>query len=619
MAADDCARCGIPTVPGASFCHGCGVRVDVVVADLDLFGPPGGTPQAYAAGEPTGERLKTALGLGVVLALVALAVVYIGSVDSDPATDDATADATEFTDETDAEGATADVERLDDVIDEAADLVARSAGRLVEHSQIALGEGWPISALRHNGEAMAFVAPTSTYHFSEVGLDLWVGPDFDQLTKVPLVLPTGVEVADVALVAGRLLAVGSNESGELTAWHSDDGRLWVVEDIPGPEPRLRMPFGGEDNWSISDSEILVGAAGVGVLVTRHQDSYIEIMTTAFDHFGLPLDDLGFFQVYEDVDSVSLAAPFGFIFATVETGALELNETRFDGEPPPMAWLFNDGDGWVWQQFETPWLQSAGVDREGNFFAMEWRNSGPQLLRSVDGLTWTETAVTGDINFILPWGDGLLTTSQTDLEVTVDGDLDRLGMGEIAPSGSDGGWYFGLRSGADGVVVAWQSWDLGVSGPVSASLLKDGYSLSSDDGWTLEFRRDGDIVWSTEGQPSADEYEADLDRRVVALLDPETGDSLVEFSLDELQQLASETNTYRKSSSDQVLFSHDLEDWYRGLIGTVAEPTSVWHGGAEFVDEQLAVFGLREGDPWGYSSPLIELWVFDLPSDGSDGG
>jgi hypothetical protein len=606
-------------VPGAFFCHGCGLRLDVAVAELDVFAPLSSTPQGYAAGEPTGERLKTALGVVAVLALVALAVVYIGSVDPDPTTDDATADATDLTDATDAEGATEDVEPPEEVIDHGADLVANDAGRLGKHSQIALGEGWPISALRHNGEAMAFVAPRSSYLFTEVGLDLWVGPDFDQLTKVPLVLPTGVEVADVALVDDRLLAVGSDESGELAAWRSDDGRRWVDEALPGPEPRLRRRWGSDGDWSISDSEILVGEAGVGVLVSRHHDSYIEIMTTAFDHFGLPVDELGSFQVYEDFESVSLAGPFGFIFATVETERLELNEPRFDEEPPPMTWLFNDGDGWVWQQFETPWLQSSGVDHEGNFFAMEWRDNGPKLLRSSDGVTWTETAVTGEINSIIPWGDGLLTASQTDLGVTIDGDLDRLGMREIAPPGSESGSYFGLQSGADGVFVAWQSWDRGPAGPASASLLKDGYALSSDDGWALELRRDGDIVWSTEGQPAAEKYAADIDRRAIILLDPDTGDPLVEFLVEELDQLVYQSNNYRKSISDRVLFSYDLEDWYGGLIGTFDEPASVWHEGGEFIDDQLAVFTHGEGDHWGNSSPLFELWVFDLPSDGSNGG
>lgn len=618
MAADDCVRCGTHTVPGASFCHGCGLRLDVVVAELDLFAPPGSTPQGYAAGELTGERLKTAAGVVAVLALVALAVVYIGSVESEPAADDAAepTDETELTDEGEEDGATEDVDPPEDETD----LVAKSAGRLVKHSQFVLGEGWPVSALRHNGEAMAFVAPRSTYLVSRVGLDLWVGSDFGELTKVPLVLPTGAEVADVALVDDRLLAVGSDESGELTAWRSDDGRVWADEALPGPEPRLRRRWRGDGDWLISDSEILVGEAGVGVLVSRHQDSYIEIMTTAFDHFGLPLEELGSFQVYEDFESVSLAGPFGFIFATVGSEGLELGDRSFDEEPPPTVWLFNDGDGWVWQQFDTPWLQSAGVDHEGNFFAMEWQNTGPQLLRSSDGVTWAETRVTGEIDSLIPWGDGLLTASQNDLGVTIDGDLDRLSMNEIAPTASERGWYFGLRSGAEGVAVSWQSWDSGESsGPATASLLRDGYALSTDDGWSLELRRDGDIVWSEGRQPSTDKYSADLGRRTITLLDPETGDALVEFSSDELRQLADQANTYRKSISDQVLFSYDLEDWYRGLIGTFDQPASVWYEGAEFVDEQLAVFASREGDQWGQASPAIELWVFDLPPDGGDGG
>ena len=35
---------------------------------------------------------------------------------------------------------------------------------------------------------------------------------------------------------------------------------------------------------------------------RHVDPFIEVMTTAFDHLGLPLEDFGSFQVYEDFES-----------------------------------------------------------------------------------------------------------------------------------------------------------------------------------------------------------------------------------------------------------------------------------------------------------------------------
>lgn len=606
MAGDHCVRCGTRRVSDADFCHSCGLRLEVVVAELDVFAPRGSSPQGYAEPELSGERLKTAVGVMAVLALVALAVVYIGGADTEPTAEDKASD--ELSNDPEDEAIVEDVEQVDDEIDGAiTDLTARSAGRLTERSSAELGDGMPVGVVRHNGELMVFVAPKASYIATNVGLDLWVGPELEELTLVAAVLPEGAVVGDVAVVDGRLLAVGQSELGEFTAWRSDDGRSWTSERLPGPD--LGTPL------SMVGRGIFVGDAGIGVLASGEENNLFGIAATVLlEDLGLILADLDAYELYRESDSMTLAAPFRFRLVTATFEELGLDENSLFREPPPMVWLFDDGNGWEWQELESNWLQSVGIDDQGGFYGVEWGDSGQRLLRSTDGLSWTGSRLSGDLNSLITWGDGLLVTFQADLAIRVDDDFDRLGLNELVPSAAERGWPHSVTAVGSGAAVAWEYSDgPRATPPRSASLLKDGFVLATEDGWTLELSQDGDVVWGSTSRD--DSYAVDLDSRTITLLDPETGDEIVGFTVGELQQLAAQVNRYEKTISDQVLFSYDLENWHRALIGGVSNPATVWREGIESIDGGLAVFGYRGGAQWGYASPSLELWIYDLPPRG----
>jgi len=608
MAAEACARCGTTTVPDASYCHRCGLRLDVVVTDLDVFAPPGSSPQGYSDEPGSGERLKTAVGVFAVLAVVALAVVYVGSVDGQKDADDALpGDVDEgpadISDEVEPES-----EEEDSTDGDA--LVARTVNPMTQVSHAELGQGLPVGVLRHNGEAMVFMAPMTSHVVSTVGLDLWVGPQFDQLTKVPLVIPEGVQVSDVAVVDGALLAVGSDEEGQLIAWRSADGRSWTPESIPEPEY--------DDAWSSMPQQILVGEAGVGVMVDQvGRDGYEAYLLSVLEHFGLGQEDLGSLHLGDDGTSTALVGPFGFVFGRADTDEFEFVQPWFEAEPPSMGWLFNDGDGWIWQYLDTPYVQSAGVDENGGFFRVQWEDGRSNLQRSTDGRTWTSSPLSGEFESLVPWGNGLLTVSPTaDLSFGHDGEVDRLGMPALAPSTSEGGALSGLQLGADGVVVQWHDWGFGnpLAQP-SATLLKDGYALSTEDGWSLELWREGELVWSSNGSPRPETFATDLDTRTVLLLDDQTGEPIVEFTIADLQALAEQVHPSPSTLSARILFSRNLEDWHQGLPGTFEDPVSLRWRGVEFIDDQIAVFGYRDSVNRGPTVPATELWMFRVPSEG----
>ncbi len=603
MAADSCVRCGTRVVSGADFCHRCGLKLDVVVAELDVFAPPGSSPQGYTDSEPSGERLKTAMGVAAVLGLVALAVVYIGGAETEPVAHEAASN--ELSDDGDAEVTDDEVEQAAELTDGATtDLTARAVGRLIERSSAEVGVGLPVSVVRHNNELMVFVAPRASYFSPNVGLDLWVGPELDQLTRVPGVLPEGAVVSDVAVVDGGLLAVGQGELGDLTAWRSDDGRSWKSEPLPGSDP--------DGSWPMVGRRIHVGDAGIGVLASgQDQTPFGPAAATFLEDLGLSLADLDSYDLYRESDSISLGARFGFRLATATFDELGLDESTMNGRQPPMIWLFDDGTGWEWQELEWDWVQSVGTDDQGGFYGIGWGDAGQELVRSTDGRSWTGSRLSGDLTSLIPSGDGLLVTFQSDLALRVGNEFDKLDMRDLIPSAADGGRPHSITAVGSGAAVAWEFWGgPRVTSPPSASLLKDGFVLATEDGWTLELSRDRDVVWRSTGRE--DSYDVDLESRTITLLDQETGAAIVGFTVAELQQLADQVNQRDKLVSDQVLFSYDLENWYRALIGGVSNPATVWHEGIEFIDGGVAVFGYRGGTQWGFASPSLELWIFDLP-------
>ncbi len=613
MAVDDCVRCGTHTVPDASFCHRCGLRLDVLVADVDLFAPPGSHPQGYADDVSPGERLKTTLGVVGVLALIALAVAYVGSVDGEADAEDAAAEESVEDDGAQAGEDSPDAEDIvhDDEESGSEDgIVARSVGRLTVLANVDVGQGWPVGVTQLGDEAMVFISPRESYLQRNAGLDLWVGPDFNTLTKVAGVIPAGVDIEDVEGSPDGLIAVGGDSEGSLMVWRSVDGREWTSEVLPVPDIGPDLLFTG--------SQIVVGPAGVGVAVNRGFGGFFGDSTSAvLDYFGLPAEAVDDFQVWEEHDSATLVGPFGFEFASATLEELGLPERPVEGQPSPVLWMFDDGSGWESQDFETPWLQSLGVDEEGHFYASEWRGPGTQLLRSVDGHEWVETDLNSDADSVVPWQDGILRGTPFDLSLLVGDSIDHIGLRDIAPTAGADGSYINLVLRADGVAVTYRSWsNPQVAGPVSATLLKRDYSLTTEDGWSLELRQGDTIVWSQSGPGPAGPYTADVQNRTVTLLDQESGEELIEFSIDELRHLSQSSQVFEKSVPDQLLFSYDLEDWYRGVIGSVSEPASAWFRGAEHVGDSLAIFGYRSTHtPWGTAAPDVELWVFELPPEG----
>ena len=68
------------------------------------------------------------------------------------------------------------------------------------------------------------------------------------------------------------------------------------------------------------------------------------------------------------------------------------------------------------------------------------------------------------------------------------------------------------------------------------------------------------------------YRYDFDADIITILDPDSGDALVTFTVDELRQLEWETNQDLGpvASTRQILYSADTVTWHRNTFESIAD-------------------------------------------------
>jgi hypothetical protein len=227
-----------------------------------------------------------------------------------------------------------------------------------------------------------------------------------------------------------------------------------------------------------------------------------------------------------------------------------------------------------------------------------------------------------------WGDGYVGLGDNgvpDVLISDDGRTwQGADLGESFPPGMI--WYpTGFAAGDGGIGVMSETWvaDTTPRGvPDPPSIERDGHTLSLDHRTgrlTLDSAQ-GAQSWSVWTEQSQDGIELDLEKRVVAFLDSNTGEPTVSFSFDELNEM--ESALYPSSSGGVYhrgfSFSADGANWTMQNMATeIGEDGRVLE--LEVTDDHVVALVSRDPDwtrPYGVES--FEIWSAVIPDEASSG-
>ncbi len=421
------------------------------------------------------------------------------------------------------------------------------------------------------------------------GIRVWTSPDGAAWSVQEGAFPAGeaaLWLTRLVPAGGRALAVAEEfplgepgapldaTSGRIAVYATSDGLTWDRRPLPLPEIEDLGPF---EYVTVTIEDAVGGPAGAvirGIAFTQ-----IDVEAVARERFGLEPDQIDGWMT--DEERVEITRTDG---ATVHVTYDELGISRTPGEvdlATRLLWHTVDGDSWSLVE-DVPLLaldmRAAGAATAEGFVAAGFDESGPAMLTSPDGRTWTalDLGRFGDVGEILGVaGDGYSAVAVTRMR---DGSL----MAWTSPDGTTWSRLLELPVGTGsvdvgelavgplGIVVTLVEYDDGPAPdmPDINVIEKDGLVLTFDfgasrltlvDGATGEVLVDETVDFDREIPPEfVDVSEEDGQ---VTINHPDTGEPLLTYGPEEAM-----------SGSEQVLESAEA--------AADSFAVSTWHIGAE---------------------------------------
>ncbi len=530
-----------------------------MVAEIDLFGEQTRHEPFVESGASAPSRLSVLAGAIGVAALVGAAVFVVdwGTETTDDEDALVEEEASEVPDSEPAGVQSVDVGAAEEV------LVERG-GRLVWDSGTELGAGWPLPIVEYQDSLYLFAQSAGPWEASgQSDLAAWRSFDGQQWESLGAVSAIRGHVRAVAASPAGLVMVGTGENQEPMAWTSTDAVSWDGAQLPGGD---RTP------GLVPDGVVATGDLIVISATEAWSNVYQRVNEAVAEYTGLDIDsgEVGFGW---SGSTVSLFGPLGLRLLEVSAEELGLSEDDFvalngpSGPPESAVWSSTDGgESWTVAELDGLFVQGLSVGQNGDILATGFGAGRPGLYVSTDGQVWEPQGSTF-LRSARVWNERLVAVRDDEtggLVTSTDGvEWQPVPVTDLLSGGFE--WHISeIAAGPSGIAVIAEGFNESFE-PQSrtATLLKDGYSLTARGQSRLELKRDGITLLSTTlHTPNvSQDFVLDMEQATVTFVDNTTGEAYVTFTFGELRAL--EAEIFGGSDSDwhqQVLVSVDSVTW-----------------------------------------------------------
>jgi len=611
MAGDVCGSCGSEVLSDARFCHVCGRRLGVEPIDFDIYGTGrsiGGSSDPLTT-EPSRKKALLAVSALVVVFVAGLAVFNWVTSDDAPsaAPPDTTTLPSTVPPTTSVEGSS---------VDESPGTLLDVGDPLAWHQGPVIGELMPLGIVEHDGQVLFFASEPGQRFGPEatgLGLAAWRSGDGASWESLGRVIDPPNELASVAASPNGMVAVGRSSEGAAAIWRSVDGIGWDMEVLPEASPSTSDNVVPTMAASIGGIDVVVGVSGARDPLARFYRAWQDLT-------GRSADDFNFSLTARAESNFEVRGPFGLLLDSLSAEDLGLtqDDLRFalsGGASEHSAVVWSSTDGADWQISILGRIFPVGLAVTGNKFVLAGQGQADsRIWMSDDGTAWQDMS-DGSIRVasIVSWGQMLLAArvqDSVDLVVSGDGvDWQSIGLAGVLPD------LYSLipgfvTAGDDGVAVAAIQVSFGPDSqqpPAEAILVKDGYTLTANQGGGLELRRGEETLLTVIGfSAGQDDFISDLGGGTVTFVDPTTSDPYITFTLDELRELeaAAGFDFSPVTQRSLILYTSDTKTW---SITNVDDITS---GHTSVTAIQVTSLGLITGMT---SIPKVRLSATNRPT------
>lgn len=514
-----------------------------------------------------------------------------------------------------------DVEQPIDLENFSVDQLAR--GEPFEwQSRLRVVEGYPIALLPHDDALYLFATEVPNFSgFERGGLRAWRSSD--GLTWEPLgqVIDESQMIGSVSSTGQGLVALGS-DSGRpgLGIWISQDGTDWISHEIS---------IEGTDDLATIYPNTAGGTDDLLVV-----SGFVEI-----DHLAPLRGQLGEIADYGwGADVIAgelhyiLYGSLGWPLVAVSAEELGLSEEDQETITEAVS-SYDDITAEIWVKKgdsdfrratipEASWIDRIGTTPDGEMIAHGWGSLGARSWITTDGVNWEESPRPARHYLNDRWGDRLVAphpNGAPSVLVSSDGEeWEEIGPGENFP-GSLQWWTAAVAAGPGGIAMSIEGWDDSQQ-PFPTPMSSQPVRIVNGDGtltidhqssqYTLEIL-DRTYTWSI---TSRDGIEVDLETPSLRFLDPESGEPLISFPLEDIVNAQRDVFTMDRQDTNRhgvFAFTSDGNDW---TIESMEELSS-----AEFAhllavtDRHVVAAAVDSAGFFNPSSPPgFEVWTAAIP-------
>jgi hypothetical protein len=286
----------------------------------------------------------------------------------------------------------------------------------------------------------------------------------------------------------------------------------------------------------------------------------------------------------------------------------------------------NGASWITSEFDGGHVMSVTTNEDGELVALGYGMFGMEAWTSTDGVVWTSQSAVGEVDSLTPWNDGLVASRYLGRSAQIvysdnGEDWETLGTEELLPD--ELSWsYYPLAAGGAGIAAVGhgydESMDFDFAGPEPIVLEENGYTLTIDQERGSLIVADGNtevLRLFMHSEQVHDEIVVDFPARTMTFLDPESGEALMTFTFDELEEAEQASFEGMEEGMDQqvFLFSPDGSAW---SVQDVADFT----GNEGSIDAMLVaddrvvaiVVGNSESFVGPPEIPYVKIWTGLVP-------
>lgn len=515
----------------------------------------------------------------------------------------------------------ADVEQPIDLENFSVDQLAR--GEPVEwQPSLRVVEGFPIALLTHDDSLYLFATEVPNFSgFERGGLRGWRSSDGITWESLGQVIANSHMIRSVSSTGQGLVALGADlDQQGFGIWASEDGTDWTTHQI--------SIEGTNDLTTVYAST----AGGTDDILVVSGFVEIDYLAPLRDKIG-EIGDYGWgADVIAGELHYTLYGPFGWPLATVLAEELGLSEEDQEIISEAVS-SHEDSTSEIWVRQsnsdfqratlpEASWIDRIGTTPEGEVIVHGWGPLGASSWSTPDGVDWEELPRPSHHYLNERWGETLIAPSSSgglSILASSDGEeWEDIGPEENFP-GSIQWWTPALAAGPGGIAMSVEGWDEAKQ-PFETIMDSQQVSVSNADGtlsidhrssqYTLEIQ-DRSYTWSVTAQ---NRIEVDFETASLLFLDPESGEPLTSFPLEDIMNAERELFAEAPGDANRYgvfAFTSDGDGWTIQSMEDLS-PDHFIHLLA-VTDKHVVAAGLDGVGFYDPSSPPgFEVWTAAIP-------